>query len=82
VQLTALQSGWHCIFTQLSGWQHWAGTHSASLVHEEGSPIVVGTGVKSWCGIGSSRIGRAAGEDDETPDQAYHEKEQTGMLHD
>jgi len=43
--MTALQSGWYCLFTQLSGWQHWAGTHSSSPVHEVGSPIVVGTGV-------------------------------------
>jgi len=35
-----------------------------------------------WGNIGNSRRGGAAGEEDETPDQAYQEKEQAGVLHD
>jgi len=38
---------------QLSGWQHWAGTQSASPVHDKGSPVVGGTGVSVGVTVGT-----------------------------
>ena len=36
---------------QLVGWQHWAGTHSESLVQRAGSPVGDGDGVSVRDGV-------------------------------
>jgi hypothetical protein len=47
----------------------------------EGIPNRCGYSGESRGGIGCSRIGGATGEEGKNPDQAHHQEEQAGMLH-